>query len=55
MILPLLCNRDNLILKLHEKNSYLDEGWLLIGRLQVGSVPGIIYKEVLPQFIKRHT
>ena len=34
-----------------EKNSYLDEGWLFIGRFNVRSVPGIINKEVSAQFI----
>ena len=30
------------MLKLHQKKrSYLDKGWLFIGRLKVGSVPGI--------------
>ena len=52
--LPLLCNHDNLTLKLHhQKNSYLDEGCLFIGRLKVGSVPGMISKVVLAQFIYR--
>ena len=52
-LLLLLCNRDNLILKLgtSEKNSYLDEGWLFIGSFKVGSVPRMINKEVLAQFI----
>ena len=47
ILLSLFCNHDNLILKLHQKNSYLDEGWLFIGRFKVGSVPGVINKEVL--------
>ena len=30
------------MLELHQgKRSYLDEGWLFIGRFNVGSVPGI--------------
>ena len=42
ILLLLLCNSDNLTLKLHqEKPSYLDEGWLFTGRFKVGSVPGI--------------
>ena len=40
-LLSLLCNHNNLIL-----NSYLDEGWLFIGRFKVGSVPEIINKEI---------
>ena len=41
----LLCNHDNLILKLHqEKNSYIDEGRLFIGSFKAGSVPGMIIK-----------
>ena len=50
ILLLLLCNHDNLIPKLHQKNSYLDEGWLFIGSSKVGSVPGMIMKEVLAQF-----
>ena len=42
ILLSLLFNYDNLILKLHQKKrSYLDEGWLFIGRFKVGSVPGM--------------
>ena len=42
ILLLLLCNSDNLTLKLHQgKPSYLDEGWLFTGRFKVGSVPGI--------------
>ena len=63
ILLPFLCNHDNLILKLHQKkqkqkqkkknkkNSYLDEGWLFIGSFNLGSVPGMINKEVLVRFI----
>ena len=52
ILLPLLFNHDNLILKLNQKkNSYLDEGWLFIGRFKVGSISGMINKEVLAQFI----
>ena len=50
ILLSLLCNLDNLILKLHE-GWHLDEGWLFIGRFKVGNVPGMINKEVLAQFI----
>ena len=44
-----------MILKLGtaEKNSYLDAGWLFIGSFKVGSVPGMINKEVLVQFIHK--
>ena len=42
ILLSFLCNYDNLTLKLHqEKRSYLDEGWLFIGRFKVGSVGGM--------------
>ena len=42
ILLPFLCNYDNLTLKLHqEKRSYPDARWLFTGRLKVGSVPGI--------------
>ena len=51
ILLPFLCNYDNLILKLHQKNSYVDEGWLFIGSFKVGSVPTMISKGVLAQFI----
>ena len=42
-----------MILKLGtaEENSYLDAGWLFIGSFKVGSVPGMINKEVLAKFI----
>ena len=33
-----------------ERNSFLDEEWLFTGRLEVGSVPEMIDKEVLDQF-----
>ena len=51
IFLSLICNLDNLVLKLHPKNSYLDEGWIFIGGFKVGSVPGMINKEMLGQFI----
>ena len=64
-LLPLLCNHGNLILKLYmyiyiyiyisEKNSDLNEGCLFIGRLKVGSLPRMINKEVLAQFIYKTT
>ena len=42
ILLSLLFNYDNLILKLHQKKcSYLDEGWFFIGRLKVECVPGM--------------
>ena len=55
ILLLLLCNHDNLILKLHQKNCYFDEGWLFIGSFKVGSVPEMINKEVLPNlYINLH-
>ena len=48
----LLCNHDNLILKLHQKkNSYFDKAWIFIGSFKVESVQEMINKEVLAQFI----
>ena len=41
ILLLLLCNHNSLILKLHQK------------KVGVGSVPGIINKEVLAQFIHK--
>ena len=42
ILLSFLCNYDNLTLKLHqEKRSYPDERRFFIGRLKVGSVPGM--------------
>ena len=42
ILLLLICNSDNLTLKLHQgKSRYPDEGWLFICRFKVGSVPGI--------------
>ena len=50
ILLPLLCNHDNLIRKLHhKKNNYLDEGCPFKGRFTVGRVPRMINKEVLAQ------
>ena len=48
IVLSFLCNYDNLTLKLHQgKRSYLDEGWIFIGRFKVGSVPGMnVFREV---------
>ena len=52
ILLSLLCNHDNLILKLFQKeNSYFDEGWFFIGRFKVGSVPGMRNKENLSLFM----
>ena len=43
---------DNLILELHQKkNFYLHEGWLFKHKFKLESVPGMISKEVLAQFI----
>ena len=40
ILLSFLCNYDDLSLKFHqEKRSYLDEGWIFMGRFKVGSVP----------------
>ena len=49
VLLFLLCNHDNLILKVHQKT--ITKGWLFIGSFKVGRVPGMINKEVLSQFI----
>ena len=43
----LYCNHCNLTLKLHRKNSYLNEGRIFIGRFKVGSFPRMTNKEVL--------
>ena len=52
----ILCNHGNLIVKLHEiKHSDLNEGWVFIGSFKVGSVPRMINKEVLAQFIYEPT
>ena len=47
---------DNLTQKLHqEKCSYLDEGWIFIGRFKVGSVPGMsVALEASRKSIKIH-
>ena len=37
--------------KILSKNSYLNEGWLIIGRFKVRSLPRMINEEVLAQFI----
>ena len=49
--LSLLCNHDNLILKLPKKYIYLHEGWPFIDSFKVDSVPGMINREVIAQFI----
>ena len=49
ILLRLLCNHNNIILKLHQKK-YLP-WWLFTGRIKVGSVLGMIKEEVLAQFI----
>ena len=56
MVLSLLrplCNHDNLTLKFNQKNSYLNEGWISIGRFKVGSLLRMINKNVLAQFIRK--
>ena len=50
-----VCNHDNLTLKLHQKNSYLNEGWLFIDRFKLGSLLKMTNKEVLAQFIHKPT
>ena len=37
------------------QNGYLNEVWLLIGRFKVGSLPRMINKELLAQFIYKAT
>ena len=55
-LLFLVWNHNILMLKLHQKKSYLNERWLLVGRFKVGSVlPEIINKEILAQFIYKST
>ena len=54
-LFPPLCNHGNLTLKLHQKNSYLNEDWLFIGRFKVGRLPRMINKEVLAQLIYKPT
>ena len=51
ILLLLLCNHDNLILKLHQKKIfiYLEEGKLFIGSFRVDQE--MMKKEVLAQFI----
>ena len=49
-LLLLLCNHGNLTLKLHQKNIYLNKGWLFTARLKVRSLPRMIKKEALTQF-----
>ena len=51
----LIYNHNNLILRLYQKKSYLDEGWLFTGSFKVVSVRGMINKEVLAQFIYKPT
>ena len=56
ILLSLLCNYDNLTIKLHQgKCCYPDEGWLFIGRFKVGSVPGMsVALEASKKSIKIH-
>ena len=46
-LLSLLCNHENLTLKLHQKKNNLNERWLFIGIFTVGSLPRMVNKEVL--------
>ena len=50
ILLLLLGNHNNLILKLHQK-SYLDEGQLFIDSFKVRSTTGTTNKKVFPQSI----
>ena len=49
------CNYDNLTLQLYQKKNYLNEGLLFICRFKVGSLPRMINKEVLAEFIYKTT
>ena len=51
ILLLFICNHDNLIIKLHQKNCYLNEGWLSVATFKVGSASEMITKEVLPPSI----
>ena len=56
VVLSLLCNNDTLILKLYQKKiaTLMKGGFFIgifIGRFIVGTVPGMINKEVLAQLI----
>ena len=51
LVLSLLCNHT----KITSKNSYLNEGWNFTGRFKIGSVRGMINKEVMAQFIYKRT
>ena len=55
ILLLLLCSNDNLIIKLHQKNSYRDEECLFIGCFKVGSVQRMTNKEALVHFIYKPT
>ena len=50
-----LSNSVVLSLLPHQKNSYLNEERLFIGRIKIGSLPRMINKEVLAQFIYKPT
>ena len=57
ILLSLLCDYNNLILKLYQKKgSYLNEGWLFIGRFKVEGVPGMsaVLVEYKTKSIKIH-
>ena len=51
----LIYNHNNLILRLHQKKSYLDEGWLFTGNFKVVSVRRMINKELLANFLYKPT
>ena len=55
ILLLLLCSNDNLIIKLHQKNSYHDEECLFIGCFKVESVQRMTNKEALVHFIYKPT
>ena len=47
ILLSLLCNHDDLILRLYQKKRYHDEGWIFIDRFKVEGDQVIKNKEVL--------
>ena len=47
ILLSLLCNHDDLILRLYQKKRYHDEGWIFIDRFKVECDQVIVNKEVL--------
>ena len=48
-------NYDTLYQNSIRKHSYLNEGWLFIGIFKVRSLPRMINKEVLSQFMYERT